>query len=45
MNERYGIYWNETRVWGGFKSLEQAEQFISYYDLTENIYTVQSYNL
>ena len=29
----YGIYINDTRIWGRFKTEEQAEQFISYYDL------------
>lgn len=40
---KWGIYFNECRVWGGFGSLEQAYDFIDYFDLTENVYTIQSY--
>lgn len=41
---KYGIYYNDGILWGGFKSEQQAYDFISYYDLTENPYTVKSYN-
>ena len=39
---KFGVYWNDTRVWGGFKSLEQAYDFIELYDL-EQQYEVKSY--
>ena len=38
----YGIYINDTRIWGRFKTEEQAWNFIETYDL-ENIYQVKSY--
>lgn len=38
----YGIYLEEQRVWGRFKSEQQAFKFIEDYDL-EQQYEVRSY--
>lgn len=40
---KYGIYVDNIRIWGMFKTQEQALDFIDYYDLTENPYEVKSY--
>lgn len=40
--KKYGIYYNGVRVWGSFKSHEQALKFINYYDL-EKQYEIKSY--
>lgn len=42
-NMKYGIYVDNIRIWGMFKTQEQALDFIDYYDLTENPYEVKSY--
>lgn len=39
---KYGIYFKGLRVWGNFKSHEQASNFINDYNL-ENSYEIQSY--
>ena len=39
---KYGIYYNDLRVWGRFDSYEQATNFIETYDL-EQQYEVRSY--
>lgn len=39
---KYGIYLNNTRIWGNFKSEQQAYDFIEKYDL-EQQYEVRSY--
>lgn len=39
---KFGIYWNNQRVWGNFYSEEQAFRFIEDYDLEQN-YIVKSY--
>ena len=41
-NMKYGIYYNDLRVWGKFNSYEQATNFIEKYDL-EQQYEVRSY--
>lgn len=42
MKKLYGIYWNNQRVWGNFKSEQQAWKFIEDYDL-EQEYEVKTY--
>ena len=43
MKMKYGIYVDNIRIWGMFKTQEQAFKFIEDYDLTENPYEVRSY--
>ena len=39
---KYGIYFNNMRIWSNFKSEQQAYDFIELYDL-EQQYEVRSY--
>lgn len=41
---KYGIYFNDLRVWGRFNSYEQATNFIETYDLEQN-YIIKSYQI
>lgn len=43
-NMKYGIYYNDLRVWGRFNSYEQATNFIETYDLEQN-YIIKSYQI
>ena len=42
MKMKFGIYYENQRVWGRFDSYEQATNFIEKYDL-EQQYEVRSY--